>query len=199
MIRNFCPYSGKFVSHVAAAVGLQSASSKKINVEKKWKQIQYSWKWAASGEECLWLINDEARSSIGNHHTSSYVIECTTFKLEGIKDQWKVHSAWTLHQGCAGKEGPKANWWSLTWEVAYATTEREDDSSEQWMPLLRRQGHTQTSNKLGGRIWNQFITSVCVFTWYCFDFPLMGKKKSETELTAGILKKKERNIKNTEG
>ena len=63
---------------------------------------------------------------------------------------WKVHSAWTLHQDCAGKEGPKLNWYSPTSEVAYATVTRDCDSSEQRMPLLRRQGRTRTSNKFWG-------------------------------------------------
>ena len=53
----------------------------KSYTEKKEKQIRYmkkrkqtengkTWKWAASGEERLWLTNDEAKSSIGDHRTS---------------------------------------------------------------------------------------------------------------------------------
>ena len=212
VIRNFCPYSSKFVSHhVFAAVSLQQKSNaekkreskhgiyEKEKTNRKW---QDSWKWAASGEEHLWLSNDEAKSGIGSHHTSSYFIECTTFKLEGIKN----HERSTLRELCIKiAQAKRAQAKLLTREFACATVEGEGDSSEQRISLLRRQGHTRTSNKFWwvggggmGGIWNQFITSVFVFIWYSFDFPLMEKKKSETELTAGVLKKK-KNQKHTKG
>ena len=40
---------------------------KKEKTNRKW---QDPWKWAASGEERLWLTDDEAQSSIANHRTS---------------------------------------------------------------------------------------------------------------------------------
>ena len=84
-IRNFHSHSSEFVSqHVAAAVQLKAAISlqQKSNTKKKRKANQVykkektnrkwqdSWKWAASGEERLWLANDEVKSSIGDHRTS---------------------------------------------------------------------------------------------------------------------------------
>ena len=86
---------------------LQSASSKKQCAEKRKanpvyekdktsKKRQDSWKQAASDEQRLWLTNNEAKSGIGNHCTSSYITECTTFKLEGIRD----HERSTLHEHC---------------------------------------------------------------------------------------------------
>ena len=85
-IRTFCPYSSKFISHVAAAVRLKAALSlqQKSNMKKKRKanpvykkeknrKWQDSCKWAASGKECLWFTNDEAKSGIGNHHTLLYL------------------------------------------------------------------------------------------------------------------------------
>ena len=92
-----------------------------------------------------------------------------------------MNAASRLHR----KEGPEANWWSLTWEVAYTTTEREDDSSEKQLPLLK----AKLRFRMEGWGRNQFITSVCVFIWYSFHLPLKaGGKKSETELANGFLK-----------
>ena len=68
-------------------------------VFEKWKtnrKWQDSWKSAASGEERLWLTDDEATSGISDHRTSSYIVECTTFNLEEIKDQERS----TLHEHC---------------------------------------------------------------------------------------------------
>ena len=75
----------------------------KTNNNRKW---QDSWKQAASGEERLWLTNNEDKSGIGDHRASSNVIECTTCKLEGIQD----HERSTLHEHCIkiaqAKKGP---------------------------------------------------------------------------------------------
>ena len=85
-IRNFHPYFVcVFVSqHFAAAVWLKQLAislQQKKQCWEKGKQIRYmkkekrnrkwqdSWKWATSGEERLWLTNDEVKSSIGDHHT----------------------------------------------------------------------------------------------------------------------------------
>ena len=75
--------------------------------KKRNRKWQDSWKRAASGEERLWPTNDEAKSSIGDHWVSSYVVECTTFKLEGITDQERS----TLQEHCVkiaqAKKGPR--------------------------------------------------------------------------------------------
>ena len=63
--------------------------------KSNWKW-QDSWKWAASGEERLWLTKDEAKSGIGDHRTSSFVVESTTCKLEGVTDKERS----TLHEHC---------------------------------------------------------------------------------------------------
>ena len=51
---------------------------------------------SASGEDCVWLTIDEAMSHIGDRHMPFDNGECTTFKLEGIKD----HERSTLHEHC---------------------------------------------------------------------------------------------------
>ena len=109
-----------YFHNVTAAVRLkqQSASSKKKCREKRKANLVYekertnrkwqdSWKWDAAGEEHLWLTNDEVKSSIGDHRTSLYIVECTIFKLEGIKD----HERSTLHEHhintAQAKKGPR--------------------------------------------------------------------------------------------
>ena len=129
---------------------------------------------------------------------SSYIVECTTFKLEGIRYQERS----TLHEHCIkiaqAKKGPSQTDGARL-EKLLMQQQREYDSSKQQMSLLRRQGRTRLwiSFFKGMGAWNQFITSVCVFIWYSFDFFLMGKKNSETELTAYVLKKRDQ--KHTKG
>ena len=62
---------------------------------KKRRQTENG-KTLGSGEEHLGLTNDEAKSSNGDHRKSSYVVECTTFKLEGFKD----HERSIPHEHC---------------------------------------------------------------------------------------------------
>ena len=144
-----------------------NAVYEKQKANRKW---QDSWTWAAIGEEHLWLTNDEARSGIGDRRDS--------LQVGGNLGPRKVHSVWTLHQDCAGKEGPKSNWWSPTWEVAYATVARESDSSEQRMPLLRSQGRTRTSITLvgGGERERESETNLSHLFVSLYDFPSMEKK-----------------------
>ena len=87
-------------------------------------------------------------------------------RVEGIKD----HERPTLHERCIkialAKKGLSQTDGAGLEKSLNATKEREDDSSKQKMPSLRRQGHTLTSNKL------------CFF-WLFFG----GVVESETNLS----------------
>ena len=128
---------------------------------------------------------------------SSYIVECTTFKLEGIRYQERS----TLHEHCIkiaqAKKGPSQTDGARL-EKLLMQQQREYDSSKQQMSLLRRQGRTRLwiSFFKGMGAWNQFITSVCVFIWQSFHLPLKGKKMKQSWLPAFWKKRK---IKNTNG
>ena len=158
-IGNFRPFLSEFVlQHVTAAVRLkqQSASSKKA-VRRKKESKSSIWK-SKETENCKTLGSElPVVKSIGGSlkmrlRAASVIIVWRWMHNLQVGGNWgpqKLHCAWTLRQDCTGKEGPKPDWWSSTSEVAYATAEREDDSSKQQISLPRRQGGTQTLNKLG--------------------------------------------------
>ena len=68
------------------------------------------------------------------------------------------------------------------------------------MPLLRSQGRTRTSNKLGGGGERERESETNLSHLFVplhdivFDFPSV-EKKSETEFTAGVLKKDQKHTK----
>ena len=106
VIRNFRPYPSEFVSqHVAAGLSSNQPPGKKQHGEKKGKQIrcmkekkvnrkwQDSWKWAASGEECVWLTNDEAKSGTSDHRTSMDAQPSSWRGLRTMKDPLCMNTA----------------------------------------------------------------------------------------------------------
>ena len=77
-IASLSPSGISWAAGLKAAISLQQKSNakekrkanpvyKKEKTNRKW---QVFWNWAASGEECLWLTNDEAKSGISDHRMS---------------------------------------------------------------------------------------------------------------------------------
>ena len=106
VIRNFRPYLSEFVSqHIATAVWQQKSNAEKkvkanpvYEKEKTNRKWQDSWRWAASGEERLWLTNDEAKSGIGDHRTSLNAQPSSLRELRTMKGPLCMNTASRLRR-----------------------------------------------------------------------------------------------------
>ena len=133
-----------FISHVTAAVWLQqqsACSKKKKKCEEKrkanqiWKRekkhkngktpalVAHSW-WGKEQNVLLHMSRPcHGRGAL------AIISRRWMHNLQVGGKPWKVHSAWTLHQDFAGKEGPKPNYWRPTCEVTYTTADRQNGSA----------------------------------------------------------------------